>query len=78
MPGKIPYTWRPEDVVSVTNTTNENFLLELDSGRLRLDAGRTIRLTGSAMDQQQMVALMNAGKLKVEKFNWRKRPDAKR
>jgi hypothetical protein len=78
MPGKSPYTWRPEDVVEVTNTTSENFLLELDSGQLRLDAGRTIRLTGSALEQHQLVALMNAGKIKAEKFNWRKRTDAKR
>ena len=65
-------TWKPEDIVEFTNTTGENFLLELDSGVLRLDAGRTIRITGCALELQQVNALVNAGKIKVAKFAPRK------
>jgi hypothetical protein len=61
-------TWKPEDIVELTNTTGENFLLELDSGVMRLDAGRTIRVTGCALELQDVNALVNAGKIKVAKF----------
>jgi len=35
-----PITWRPSDIVEVTNASGENLLLELSSGPLRLDSGR--------------------------------------
>ncbi len=65
-------TWKPEDIVELTNTTGENFLLELDSGLMRLDAGRTIRVTGCALELQQVNVLVNAGKIQVAKFKPRK------
>ncbi len=65
-------TWKPEDIVELTNTSKDNFLLELDSGLMRLDAGRTIRVTGCALELQQVNALVNAGKIKVAKFAHRK------
>ncbi len=61
-------TWKPEDIVELTNTSKENFLLELDSGLMRLDAGRTIRITGCALELAQVNALVNAGKIRVAKF----------
>jgi hypothetical protein len=67
----MPYqtiTWKPEDIVELTNTSADNFLLELDSGVMRLDAGRTIRVTGCALELTQVNALINAGKIKVAKF----------
>ncbi len=73
-----PFTWQPSEIYTVTNATRENFLLELESGRLRLDAGHSIRLTGDALQHPQVMELSKAGKLQVEKFNWRKRKDAKR
>lgn len=73
-----PYTWKLSDVYTITNPTQENFLLELDSGPLRLDAGRSVRLTGDALEHPQVAALLKAGKLQSEKFNWRKRQDRKR
>ena len=73
MPEKSPFTWNPSDVITVTNTTGENILLKLDSGLLRLDAGRTLRLTTSAMEQPELVQLVRQGKVKAEKFDWRKR-----
>ena len=54
MPTKSPFTWKPTDIVEVTNASNENVLLELASGRLRLDAGRTLRLTANALEMPQL------------------------
>ena len=59
-------TWKPTDIIELTNTSSENFLLELDSGVLRLDAGHTIRITDCALELHQVNALVNAGKIKVE------------
>jgi len=39
----------PDDVIEVTNVSDENVLLDLYSGLLRVDAGRTVRLTASAL-----------------------------
>jgi hypothetical protein len=72
MPNKLPYTWKPTDVIEVTNASDENVLLELDSGRLRLDAGRTLRLTASALAVPQLNALVNAGKVKIKPFHWKR------
>jgi hypothetical protein len=63
-----PFTWKPTDVVEVTNTSGENILLDLYSGLLRLDAGRTVRLTASALAQHEVLALERAGKVKVEAY----------
>jgi hypothetical protein len=60
--------WKPTDVVEVTNVSNENLILELESGPLRLDAGRSYRLTGSALQQSRIKVLLDAGKLKVEPY----------
>ena len=51
-------------VIEVTNTSAENILLDLDSGPLRLDAGRALRLTANALEQPQLTALINTGKVK--------------
>lgn len=74
MPSKSPFTWKPTEIVEVTNTSPENILLELDSGLLRLDAGRTLRLTESALEQQQLTALVNQGKVKVQPYKVRATP----
>ncbi len=65
-------TWKPEDIIELANVSKDNFLLELDSGLMRLDAGRTIRVTGCALELAQVNALVNAGKIKVAKFAPRK------
>lgn len=74
MPSKSPFTWKPTEIVEVTNASPENILLELDSGLLRLDAGRTLRLTASALEQQQLTALVNQGKVKVQPYKVRATP----
>jgi len=71
MAQKQPFTWNPTAVVEVANASDENILLELESGRLRLDVGRTLRMTASALQQPQLVALVNTGKVKVKPYRWR-------
>lgn len=68
-----PYTWKPTDVIEVTNVSNENILLDLYSGLLRLDAGRTVRITASALAQHELMALARAGKVKIETYRWKRR-----
>ncbi len=58
-----PITWHPSDVVVVTNASDENLLLELSSGPLRLDIGRSLRLTASALQQPAVKALLDGGKI---------------
>lgn len=68
MSTKSPFTWKPTDIIEVTNASDENILLDLDSGPLRLDIGRTLRLTTSALEQHQLMALANQGKVKVQPY----------
>lgn len=70
---KQPFTWQPTDVIQVTNVSNANILLTLASGLLRLDAGRTTRLTASALEQPQLMQLVRQGSVKTARYNWRKR-----
>jgi hypothetical protein len=71
MARREPYTWKPLDIVEVTNTSDENLLLELDSGLLRLDKGHTLRLTASAVKQPKIKALLNGGKIDVQPYRKR-------
>ena len=72
MSNNLPITWKNKNIVAVTNTTGENFLLNLDSGRLRLDAGRTVRVASPALEHHEVGALISAGKLKIQPFKARK------
>jgi hypothetical protein len=63
-----PFTWKPTDVIEVTNVSDENILLDLYSGLLRVDKGRSVRLTASALAQHEVLALSRIGKLKVEVY----------
>ena len=73
MASKSPYTWKPTEVLEVTNVSDENILLELDSGLLRLDKGRTLRMTASVMEKLEIVRLANTGKLKVDAYRKKSR-----
>ena len=72
MTNQSPFTWKPNDVIEVTNTGDENILLDLDSGQLRLDAGRTLRLTASALEVPQLTSLVNQGKVKMQPYKLKK------
>jgi hypothetical protein len=69
MADKSPFTWKPTEVIEVTNVGKENILLDLDSGLLRLDSGRTLRLTASALQLPQLVVLINTGKVKMKEYH---------
>ncbi len=62
--------WKPKDVVVLTNVADQNLLLDLASGPQRLDKGRTLRITADALDQPPIKALVDAGKISVER--WKK------
>lgn len=61
-------TWMedPADIIVLTNQTKQNFILDLPSGRLRLDAGRRMRTLRSILTVAQVQQLVDSGQLKVE------------
>ncbi len=68
MPQRSTITWKPGATVEFTNVSNENLFLELASGLQRLDAGRSTRITATALEQPKIKALIDAGKIKVESW----------
>lgn len=65
-----PYgnTWQenPDDIIMLVNRTKNNYVLELPSGRCRLDAGRRIRTLRSILKIPQVKDLVEEGKLQIE------------
>jgi hypothetical protein len=61
-------TWMedPADIIVLTNQTKQNFILDLPSGRFRLDAGRRMRTLRSILTVAQVQQLVDSGQLKVE------------
>ena len=61
-------TWQgnPDDIITLVNRSGKNFILELPSGRIRLDAGRQMRTMRSIMKVQQVKQLVDQGSLTVE------------
>jgi hypothetical protein len=72
MAERSPLMWQPKEVVEVTNVSAQNVILELDSGPLRLDAGRTLRLTGSALRQAPVKALLDSGVIQAVPWKQKK------
>ncbi len=64
----IDNTWQenPGDIIILVNHTKNNYVLELPSGRYRLDAGRRMRTLKSIMKVSQIKELVSQGKLVVE------------
>ncbi len=64
-------TWTedPADVIVLVNHTNHNYILELPTGRCRLDAGRRIRTMDSILKIEGIRALVDEGSLVVEKYD---------
>jgi hypothetical protein len=62
-------TWmeKKQDIILLTNTSKQNFILELPTGRYRLDAGRKMRTMRSILDIEQVKQLVDAGQILVEK-----------
>jgi hypothetical protein len=70
MARREPFTWNPTEIVEVTNASGQNLLLELESGLLRLDKDRSLRLTASALQQPAVKALVDGGKITVKPYHW--------
>jgi hypothetical protein len=51
----------------LSNRTGQNFILELPTGRCRLDAGRKLRTLRSILKIGQVKQLVDAGQLVIEK-----------
>ena len=63
------YTWRedPGTIIMLVNRTANNYILDLPTGRVRLDAGRRMRTLQSILKIQQVKELVDQGSLVVEK-----------
>ncbi len=60
-------TWEVQDFVWLENTSNENFLLDLPSGALRLDMKRAQRFRADVLGLPQIQSLVTEGKLLVRR-----------
>ncbi len=61
-------TWNedPKDIIVLVNRSPRNYILDLPSGRVRLDAGRRMRTLRSIMKIRQVKDLIDRGDLMVE------------
>lgn len=55
-----------DQVITLVNPTNHNFILELPAGRYRLDAGRRMRTLRTITQIRQVQDLIDQGQLVVE------------
>ncbi len=62
------YTWKenPDDIIVLVNRSNKNLILDLPTGRYRLDAGRRMRTLRSILKYPQIMALVEEGALVIE------------
>jgi hypothetical protein len=65
-PDDVTWLENPEDVIVLANRSQQNFILELPTGRYRLDAGRRMRTMRSILKYDQVMELIHDGKLAVE------------
>jgi hypothetical protein len=61
-------TWQEnqDEIIVLVNKTKNNYVLDLPSGRMRLDAGRRMRTLSSIMKVPQVKLLFDQGSLVVE------------
>ena len=61
-------TWNenPDDIIMLVNRTSKNFILELPTGRYRLDSGRRMRTLRSILDVPAIRDLVEEGDLGLE------------
>jgi hypothetical protein len=66
--GSDAVTWLqiPEDIIVLVNRSEHNFILDLPTGRYRLDAGRRMRTLRSILNSPQVIALVHEGQLVIE------------
>jgi hypothetical protein len=61
-------TWQEDakEIIMLVNKSPHNYILDLPTGRYRLDAGRRMRTLRSILKIGQVQGLVNEGKLVVE------------
>lgn len=61
-------TWQedPDDIIILANNSGNNYVIDLPSGRCRLDAGRKMRTLRSIIDIPQVRDLVEEGILTIE------------
>ena len=61
-------TWQenPADIIVIANRTANNYILDLPTGRYRLDAGRKMRTLKSILNIAQVKNLVDQGHLTIE------------
>ena len=64
----VSNTWQEDanEMIVLVNRSPNNYILELPSGRIRLDAGRKMRTLRSIMKVQQVKQLVDQGTLSIE------------
>ena len=61
-------TWQedPANIIVLANRSSNNYVLELPSGRFRLDAGRRMRTLKSVLDLPMVKQLVDDGSLSLQ------------
>jgi hypothetical protein len=61
-------TWQedPRNIIVLANRSQSNFILDLPTGRCRLDAGRRLRTLRSITSFAQVKELIEKGELVIE------------
>jgi hypothetical protein len=61
-------TWQedPTQIIVLANRSRNNYILEMPSGRFRLDAGRSMRTIRSILNIPQVKELVSQGQLVLE------------
>ena len=64
-------TWQenPTDIIVLTNQSSSNYILELPSGRFRLDAGRRMLTLKSILNLPKVKQLVDDGSLRLETYD---------
>lgn len=65
--GHLERDWDPAHIVTVHNRSDKNILLELPTGRFRLDAGRSFRMASDITEVQQVKDLISSGMVEINK-----------
>jgi len=61
-------TWQenPDDIIMLANRSKNNYMLDLPTGRCRLDAGRRMRTLRTILKIAQVKELLDQGSLVIE------------
>ena len=65
-PAALTWQKNPDDIIMLVNRTGNNYILDLPTGRYRLDANRRMRTMRSILKYPQIIELIHEGSLAVE------------